>query len=483
MNRKVVLLAAAAASAFTVPAANAATAKKHVAAKHRAATHKAESSTVRELREAQQQISQMQAQLNMLQAKLEQNSTPTQAQAEAVAQTQVAAQQAQTQAATASAKADQALALAAKTETAQVKTEKAVSLMSWAGNTKISGRMYFDFTHTEQSASGVKTPATGTGFDIKRLYIGIDHQFNKVFAFNVTTDVSNVVGATSNYDYAQPSSFGSPVGRGFFIKKAYFEAKLDPALIIRAGSADLPWIANDENIYGYRHVENTIIDGPYGTSADWGIHVLGKLGKYFDYQVSAINGAGYRNIKINKVVDFEGRVGVNVDGFFADVGGYVGKRGNALQGVNTYHTARRFDAMAGYKNDLFTIGGEYFYAKDWNNVTTIAEDSSNGFTTFGNVNFTKKWSVFGEYQWVEPNRMTNAAFRQHYFNVGLQFEPVKIVDIALVYKRDVVNNGDYATNNGFYGPSFTTGIGCGTTITAGCRGTYDEVGLFGQIRF
>jgi hypothetical protein len=301
---------------------------------------------------------------------------------------------------------------------------------------------------------------------VKRLYIGIDHKFNDIFAFNVTTDISNVVGSTSNYDYATTTSFGSPVGRGLYIKKAYLEAKLNPALIIRAGAADMPWVPYDENIYGYRHIENTIIDGPFGTSADWGVHVLGDLGKHLNYQVSVVNGAGYRNVKVSKNVDVEGRIGANYNGFFAAIGGYTGKRGLGIEGTPIYHTARRLDGMAGYKNDLFTLGAEYFYAKDWNNVNTLAEDSAKGYTLFGNINITKKWSVFGEHQWVQPNVWTNAALRQNYFNVGIQYEPIKIVDIALVYKRDAVVNGNFATNNGSYGPTYTTGVGCGTTTVS-----------------
>lgn len=474
------LLAAVAVGAVSAPAAQAAAPKKHHAVK-KAPVRRSETAEMKsELAELKAEVAQLH---QALQAKSEQTAAAT---APALAQSQVAAEQAQTAAAAAAAadaKADKALAVASQAQSSQIKTEKAVSAMSWAGQTKISGRMYFNFSNINQSASGQKTTGSGTGFDVKRLYIGIDHKFNNVFSFNVTTDISNVVGSTSNYDYATTTSFGSPVGRGLYIKKAYLEAKLDPALIIRAGAADMPWVPYDENIYGYRHIENTIIDGPFGTSADWGVHVLGNLGKHLDYQVSMVNGAGYRNVKVSKNVDFEGRIGANYNGFFAAVGGYIGKRGLPIEGAQIYHVARRLDGMAGFKNDLFTLGAEYFYAKDWNNVNTLAEDSAKGYTLFGNVNITKKWSVFGEHQWVQPNAWTNAALHQNYFNVGIQYEPIKIVDLALVYKRDAVQNGNFATNNGSYGPTYTTGIGCGTTTVQPCNGTYDEVGIFGQIRF
>src|SRR5690242_5436992 len=57
-----------------------------------------------------------------------------------------------------------------------------------AQDTTISGRMYADFTNIDNKVDGVEAAPTGTGFDIKRLYIGIDHKFSDMFSANVTTD-------------------------------------------------------------------------------------------------------------------------------------------------------------------------------------------------------------------------------------------------------------------------------------------------------
>ena len=50
----------------------------------------------------------------------------------------------------------------------------------------------------------------------------------------------------------------------------------------------------------------------YGTSADWGVHAMGDLYKGKDaslsYALSAINGAGYRQLRVTKTVDFDGRL-------------------------------------------------------------------------------------------------------------------------------------------------------------------------------
>ena len=500
MTVKTSLFAGAAVLALTGAAgAEAAPVRHH--ARHAAAKPSAEKGEVAELK----------AQVAELTARLD-------AQEEAQRATQAQASVAQTQAADATVKADtaQSTALAAQ-QAAPKQVADAISKLpkpkpSWADSTTLSGRMYFNFSNINQFANGVRSANDGTGFDIKRFYLGVDHKFSNVFAANLTMDVSNVVGNTSNNNFpgAQANTATTTgacvttvgvitcpvpaeaitnnlalVGRGFYIKKAYLQATLSPALVIRAGAADLPWVPYVEGQYGYRHIENTLIDRTgFGTSSDWGVHVLGDLfDKIVSYQVSVIDGGGYRNVKVTNSVDVEGRVSAQYQGIWGAVGGYTGKRAANIQGLvlptglAQLHTATRLDAAAGYKTALFNVGGEYFHAKDWNNVATLVQDKSSGYSLFGNVNPIPKWSAFGRYDWVKPNELTNGNLKDHYFNVGLQYEPVKIVDLALVYKRDVANNGLFATQNGTIGGANAAGQ------LVGGRGTYDEIGLFGQLRF
>jgi len=170
-------------------------------------------------------------------------------------------------------------------------------------------------------------------------------------------------------------------------------------------------------------------------------------------------------------------VSLNYKGFYAAAGGYSGKRGNDTEGAAIPNTATRLNLLAGYKTKLFNAGVEYFHAKDWNNVTSTTDDKSDGWSAFGNVNFAKTWSVFGRYDWVKPTKLTNDNLEDQYYNIGIQWEPVKIVDLALVYKHDRVKNGTFGTQNGTIGGANPTGS------LVGGRGTYDEFGLFGQLRF
>jgi len=458
-------------------------------AHHKASSSSANSALMAQIKALQEQVADLNARLSVNEA-AQRESVASINNAQTAANTAAAqAAQAQTAASAAETAASDASKAATKAVPAAVKTELAsFSKGKWWDSTSVSGRMYFNFSTLDTKSNGVKPTGAGsnngTGFNIKRFYLGVDHTFSPIFAGNVTMDVSNVVGQTSNNNFTatgSPAGSNLPglVGRGFYIKKAYLQAKLDPAFIIRLGSADLPWIPYAENQYGYRHIENTVADRTnFGTSADWGIHVLGDLaGGLVSYQVSVIDGGGYRNVKVSNSVDVEGRVSLNYKGFYAAAGGYSGKRGNNVEGASTPNTATRLNLLAGYKNKLFNAGVEYFHAKNWNTVTSTTDDKSDGWSAFGNVNFAKTWSVFGRYDWVKPTKLTNDNLKDQYYNVGIQWEPVKIVDLALVYKHDRVVNGTFGTQNGTIGGANPTGA-----LTGG-RGTYDEFGLFGQLRF
>jgi hypothetical protein len=339
----------------------------------------------------------------------------------------------------------------------------------WWTNTTISGRDYWDITNISHKRNGVAQTDEGTSFDIKRFYISIDHTFDDMFSADVTTDVTYVSGESLTQVY---------------LKKAYLQAKISDALIIRVGSTDLPWIPFVEDVYGYRYVENTLIDRTkYGTSADWGLHVMGKLADgLIGYQFSAVNGAGYKNPRRTGSVDLEGRVNLKYDDFVLAVGGYSGKLGPA-HGTTTYHTATRFDALAAYTSKQIRVGVEYYSANDWMSVTAFPKrtDKADGVSAFASFQFDPQWAVFGRYDWVMPKSSSAALFgtsaanksmKDSYFNVGVTWSPAKIVDISLVYKHEKGGGGFISTSNGTIG-----GLGAGTS------GTYDEVGIWGQFRW
>lgn len=257
------------------------------------------------------------------------------------------------------------------------------------------------------------------------------------------------------------------------MKKAYLQAKFAPEFFVRVGAADLPWVPFVEGLYGYRFVENELVDRTkFGTSSDWGVHVGGSFadGK-ISYAASAINGAGYKTLsRSSNTIDLEGRLSATpVKNVTLGIGGYSGKLGKSSDVTDTEHRATRWNAVAAYTNSRVRAGVEYFQAKNWNNVTTVADDKSSGWSAFGSFAFTPQLAVFGRYDWVKPSKEINPDLRDNYWNVGLNYKPIKEIDLALVYKRDRARNGFISTSNG--------------TIGGIDDGSYDEIGIFSQFAF
>ena len=430
---------------------------------------------------ARKHVDPRDAQIRALEAKVDALTARLDAQEAAQQQASQAAQAAQAQAANAAAAAaaaqNQAVAALDQSQAAQkqvASVQKAVPPLEkaiktgWFANTSISGKAFVNVsnihqTHTDLLGNTTHDAQQGTQAELKRFYIGVDHKFNDTFSANITTDIRYNANGTSKDVLV-------------YVKKAYLQAKLAPELTLRAGSADLPWVPFVEGIYGYRFVEPILIDRTkFGTSADWGVHAGGTFGKgIVSYAISAINGAGYKTLsRSSDTVDLEGRISVSpIKPITLAVGGYTGKLGKSaanLPSSATPHTAKRFNALAAYTDKRIRAGIEYFAAKNWNNVNTVLEDKSNGWSGFGSFAFTPKIALFGRYDWEKPSKDINPALKDNYFNVGLDYKPIGPIDLALVYKRDKVKHGLLSTSNG--------------NIGGPDHGSYDEVGVFGQLVF
>jgi len=353
-----------------------------------------------------EQLAQLQAQIAALQAQV------TELQAQNDAQSEVNVTQ-------------------AKAIEATADTQKTVDkLNKLVNDTSISGRVFFNLSTIDATSNGKDTAADGTGFDMKRFYIGINHKFNDIWSANLTTD------------FTYSSALGNTE---VFVKKAYLQGKFSDAFVFRAGAADMPWIPYAESFYGMRYVENTLVDRlKYGNSSDWGLHAGGDLGGGMaNYAASVVTGAGYKNPTRGKGMDFEGRVGfVPVQNLAIAVGGYTGTLGKETGTVDAEHDANRWDAMIAYANKGWRFGGEYFQAKNYANVLTVATDKADGWSVWGSVPLTDGGiTAFGRYDKANTSKTLDPSLENTYWNIGVEFPVIKGFKVAAVYK-DTKNEND-----------------------------------------
>jgi hypothetical protein len=349
-----------------------------------------------------------------------------------------------------------------------------LAVTSKLGKTSISFKTYVDASYIDSRAGGVKNSSSGFGANVKRFYLTIDHNFNDIFSARFRPDIEQIGGDTNH-----------PHVYNVYIKNAFVAATLDPALTIRVGVADLPWVPYVEDLYGYRYVEHVLADrAHFATSADLGVHVLGKFGDgLFDYQLSVVNGGGYHNIQRTKTVDVSGRLGFHpTKQIIVAVGAREGKLGaeSYPKTATTPRNAYRYDAVAAWVSDAFRFGLEGFWAKNYaGSIVTGAAPADKAWGVSGwfsyALPFNNKFALFGRYDYVKPHRETNSGMHDQYANIGVQYHPVGPLQLSLVYKFDKIAQG-----------SGTTGYNA-TNIKASGKPNqnayYNEIGFFAQYAF
>jgi hypothetical protein len=330
-----------------------------------------------------------------------------------------------------------------------------------AESTTVGGRLFIDISDVTLKNDGVSQPASGYGVDVKRGYLIVQHSFDKTWSANFTSDFNYVAndGETNLY-----------------VKKAYVQGKVSDALIGRLGAADTPWIPYVEDLYGYRYVEQVITDRlKFGTSADWGLNANGKtMNSRVNYSISLLNGGGYKNPTRSNGMDAEGRIGFMLfDGFTISLGFYNGKLGKDIDGSTTpaLHTASRETALISYVKKSVRVGLEYFTQDNWNNVTTAAKDSSDGYSLWASFDFSPKFGIFARADSANLSKKVNPALDDTYYNAGFAIHARKNVDFSIVYKHEEVDHGSWNTANGVIG------------APNGQHGKYDEIGLWCLVNF
>ena len=381
-----------------------------------------------------------------------------------------------------------------------------------APNTTVGSLAFFDFGNVSNQQDTnlpkhVNVAPTGNGFDIKRLYLIVDHKFNDVWSANLTTDAQYISSPSVTVDPASTkttttSTTNSGGVTELFIKKLYLQAKLDDAFIVRAGAYTSPWAPFVESLYGYRWIEKGATDRlGFANTADWGLHAGGKFGASgLSYAVSAVNGGSHKNPSRTKTVDVEARVSyVPVAGLTIAAGGYTGHLGQVTVANEAFdrNTATRWDAAIGYTIAGFKVGAEYYDAKNFKTVNSITggqytasavvastatgvvpKDEASGESVWASYDFADQFSVFARGDVSKLSKKVLPGLKDRFFLVGVAYKPIKSVDVALVYKNEKVEHGATSIGSGDANGSFT--VGGSKAIN---DGKFSEVGLYAQWSF
>jgi hypothetical protein len=375
-------------------------------------------------------------------------------------------------------------------------------------NTTLGGLVYVDLSYINlqnDNSKGVPVEAapTGTGFDIKRFYLIVNHTFNDIWSANLTTDAQYTTASTATVTTptgttsALTSQTSSGGATEVFIKKLYLQGNFSRAFAIHVGSYDTAWIPLVEDLCGCRWIDKVETDRlGFQSSADWGAYATGSFGEgdLVSYSVGAVDGAGYRNPTRTKFVDLDSRVAVKPLSWLTFAAGFYDGHLGQITASNAgfpNNTATKLSGLAAINLQQLRLGIEYFNAKNYKTVGNIEDavygtsaivtttgkppvsDVAAGYSAWVTYNFAPQWAVFGRFDHAALSEDVAPALTDQYYNFGVSYEVLRQLDVALVYKHEEVSNGSATIGGADANASYDIG-----GATALGSGVFKEYGVY-----
>jgi hypothetical protein len=268
--------------------------------------------------------------------------------------------------------------------------------------------IFTDMNYSFNKAGNSKT------FELTRGYLGYEYFFSKTITSRINVD------------------FGNPgVGElqmTAYVKNAFVQFK-NEKLSGRIGVIGTDQFSLLEKQWGYRYIYMSFQDAyKFGPSADLGAGVEYSPAKIISFDLSVLNGEGYKKIQIDST--FKTTFGVTIKPFkgFMLRGYYDIMKNNYAQTTTS--------VFAGYSIRKFKAGLEYNIQK--NNGMINGHDFS-GISVYSSLVLADKFSVFARYDYLEsviPANATepwNKGKDGQFFIAGFDYTPVKGVKIAPTY--------------------------------------------------
>ena len=264
-----------------------------------------------------------------------------------------------------------------------------------------------------------------TGFEISRAYLGYKFKMSKNWSGNVTLDVGK-----SDVSIGDSLSGNTSLDYTAYLKNAYVSYKSGHF------SADFGLVGTkifkaQEKVWGHRYIMKSFQDEhKFGSSADLGIILNYELADFLSFDLSILNGEGYKKIQSDN--RFRTGLGITIEPI---EGLIIREYVDYLPGdVDAQINSATFIA---YKKDKVATGVEY--NMQLNNKTKGDHDLS-GISIYASYDVKEKYELFGRYDMISSNTLVgetdpwNTKKNGSAIVAGIQYNPVKYVKIALNYQ-------------------------------------------------
>ena len=283
------------------------------------------------------------------------------------------------------------------------------------GEGKFILRSFVNFN--SQTQDGV----TNVGFQLSRSYIGYEYTFN------------NGLKLKSIIDFGKPSSLDD-YNYVAYIKNALV-SWTRTGFTINGGMIQTTQSALQEKIWAKRYIMMVFHDQyKFGSSADLGFSMEYKFTDWVKADFIMVNGEGYKKIQSNK--GFLYGLGATFNPtkeFYIRL--YADLNNSRLEGKSNIYG---YSALMAYKNDKFTVSGEFNMMQNYKNAK---DQNLLGCSVFGSAKVHKLIEVYGRYDLITSNNSWNADNDKHAIIAGFEYLPCKYVKLSPNFRMDIPQHG------------------------------------------
>lgn len=217
------------------------------------------------------------------------------------------------------------------------------------------------------------------GFEMERAYFGYKYQFDPKWSATVILD-------------AQQGN-GTGIER-VFAKNAFVKYH-NHGLTLMAGIVPTVQGTLAESNWGYRYVAKSMYDlNGYGNTADLGFYAQYDLNDLFSFDLSILNGEGFRKLQLDNDLLYGGGITFSpYKGFNLRVYGDIQTEEMAATDT-TMGAQKNLQIHAGYDHKKFRLGAEYNW--QWNNTGNLGH-VIHGFSCYATGKITPKFNIFARY--------------------------------------------------------------------------------------
>ena len=277
-----------------------------------------------------------------------------------------------------------------------------------------------DFIGTVFSHFRTSLNADETAFDVTRAYLGFDSHISRYFSVVLILDIGS----------PEDISEYSGIKRYAYFKNAALKYKKDQ-LAINFGIIDMLQFKVQEKFWAHRYIYKSFLDEyRFGSSADIGAQAIYRFNDRITGDLTFSNGEGYSKLQMDNF--YKTGIGNSLTPskkiIFRTYYSFIGKKDVFQNTISLF---------AGCTFQNLQAGGEFNYQF---NTDHKKDRDKWGYSAYALYIFSKKWQVFGRWDWLTSSKLNGNIYGWNYTHdgnsliLGIQFSPVTKVNIALDYR-------------------------------------------------